>query len=73
MKKAKKRYGKDGRKCANVFVVSSVMYKDCTNTKSPDGKNTGREWCYIDPREGGSPNWQFCAAILDYDKYLYIY
>ena len=55
-----------------MFVVSGVMYKDCTSAGTPDGKNTQQEWCYIDPKEGGTPNWAYCAPILDYDKYILI-
>jgi len=45
-----------------------VIHKDCTSGKSPDSKNTKQEWCYIDPREGGTPNWGYCVAVLDFDK-----
>ncbi len=48
------------------------MYKDCTTAGTPDGKNTQQEWCYIDPKEGGTPNWAYCAPILDYDKYIHL-
>jgi len=36
--------------------------------RSPDGKDTQQEWCYVDSSEGGNPNWGFCEATLDYDK-----
>ena len=35
---------------------------------SPDNKNTGDEWCYVDANAGGSPNWGYCKPILDYDS-----
>jgi len=35
---------------------------------SPDNKNTGEEWCYVDANAGGNPNWGYCKPILDYDR-----
>lgn len=45
-----------------------MQYTDCTTAKSPDGKNTGKEWCYVDPKEGGSTKWAYCVPVLDFDK-----
>lgn len=43
------------------------MYTDCTTVGSPDGKNSKKEWCYVDAAAGGTPNWDYCAPVLDYD------
>ena len=43
------------------------MHYDCITLKAPDGKNTRKEWCYVDPNEGGVPNWDYCAPVLDFD------
>lgn len=64
----KRRITKDGRKCASQFVQNGKIYKDCATVVAPDGKNSKQEWCYVDPNEGGSPNWDYCAPILDYDS-----
>jgi hypothetical protein len=37
------------------------VYTDCTTVKSPDGKNLAKEWCYVNPSDGGTPNWDYCA------------
>jgi hypothetical protein len=29
------------------------VYYDCATGVSPDNKNTGEEWCYVDPNAGG--------------------
>ena len=63
----KKRMTKDGRSCASVFAFNGRVFNDCTNTMSPDNKNTGDEWCYVDANAGGNPNWGYCKPILDYD------
>ena len=57
----------DGRKCASKFIQSGKVYTDCTIVASPDGKNNKREWCYVDAIAGGTPNWDYCSPILDYD------
>jgi hypothetical protein len=64
------RKTKDGRKCADKFNADNdtVITNDCTSKSSPDGKDTGEEWCEVDPSEEGNPNWGFCEPILDYDK-----
>ena len=61
----------DGRDCASVFVQDGRTYTDCTISKSPDGRMTGREWCYADMTQkgsGGYPAWGYCVPILNYDK-----
>ncbi len=63
----KKRYTKDGRACATAFAFNGQVYHDCTDGSSPDNKNTGDEWCYVDANAGGSPNWGYCKPVLDYD------
>ena len=65
---AKRRYTKDGRICASAFVQDGKTYTDCTSSKSPDGRLSGKEWCYVDPNAGGAPNWGYCRPTLDYDK-----
>lgn len=65
---SRRRYTKDGRICASAFVQDGKTYTDCTNAKSPDGQLTSKEWCYVDPNAGGSPNWGYCRPVLDYDK-----
>jgi hypothetical protein len=64
----KRRVTEDGRKCASSFIVDGVMHKDCTRVHTPDGKNEEKEWCYVDPLEGGSPNWGLCIPNLDFDR-----
>ena len=51
----------DGRRCASKFQQEGKVFTDCTTVKSPDGKNLAKEWCYVNPSEGGSPNWDYCA------------
>ena len=57
----------DGRKCASKFQQNGKVYTDCTDIADPGGKNSKKEWCYVNPSEGGSPNWDYCAPLLDYD------
>ena len=64
----KKRFTKDGRACATAFAFDGKVFNDCTDTMSPDNKNTGEEWCYVDANAGGNPNWGYCKPILDYDR-----
>ena len=64
----KKRFTKDGRACAVAFAFNGWIYHDCAEGVSPDNKNTGEEWCYVDANAGGSPNWGYCKPILDYDS-----
>jgi len=56
--------------CAESFTAGGtlIIVDDCTTKPSPDGKSTEAEWCEVDPKEGGTPNWGFCEEILDYDK-----
>lgn len=68
---SKRRYTRDSRLCASAFVQEGKTFTDCTDTKNPDGKLDGKEWCYVDPNAGGSPNWGVCKPNLDYDKVLY--
>lgn len=63
----KKRFTKDGRACASSFAFNGQVFHDCTDGSSPDNKNSGEEWCYVDANAGGSPNWGYCKPILDYD------
>jgi len=44
------------------------IFDTCADSKSPDGRMTGREWCIKDPSEGGQSNWGFCTPVLEYDK-----
>jgi hypothetical protein len=68
VKRPSRRWTKDGRLCAAAFVQDGKTFTDCTTTKSPDGKLSGKEWCYADPNAGGNPNWAYCKPILDYDR-----
>jgi hypothetical protein len=67
LKTPKRRTTQDGRKCSSKFQQEGKVYTDCITLKSPDGKNGRKEWCYTDPNEGGSTNWDYCAPSLDYD------
>ena len=64
----KKRYTKDGRKCALAFKQDGVTYTDCTSAKTPDGQIPKEEWCYIDNPEKGTKTWEYCIPVMDWDK-----
>jgi hypothetical protein len=64
----KKRYTEDGRLCSNAFAQEGQTFFDCTSTRSPDGQNKHKEWCYVDASEKGSKPWDYCKPIMDYDK-----
>lgn len=67
---SQRRKLQDGRDCAQAFVQEGVTYTDCTSTKSPDGRMTGQEWCYVDSAQekGDFPSWGYCVPLLNYDK-----
>ena len=67
LKNGKRRSTMDGRKCSMKFMQAGKVYTDCATVADPGGKNAKKEWCYVDASEGGTPNWDYCAPILDYD------
>ena len=58
----------DGRLCAAAFVQDRVAYTGCTGAANPEGAS-GRDWCYVESQvlSVGSPAWNFCAPVMDYD------
>ncbi len=66
--RSKRRYTEDGRLCASAFAQDGQTFFDCTSTKSPDGQNKNREWCYVDASQKGDKPWSYCNPIMDYDK-----
>ena len=64
----RKRYTKDGRKCAENFVQDGKVYGDCTTSKSPDGQIKNEEWCYVEAPEKGAKQWDYCKPVMDWDK-----
>lgn len=48
--KNKRRIIDDGRICKEIFkdLSNQDVVNTCTNAKSPDGRMTGKEWCYKD-------------------------
>jgi hypothetical protein len=64
----KKRYTEDGRLCASAFAQDGQTFFDCTATRSPDGQNKNKEWCYVDASAKGDKPWDYCKPIMDYDK-----
>ncbi|MCQ2818886.1 MAG: PA14 domain-containing protein [archaeon] len=62
-----KRYTEDGQVCARTFVQNGVVFDDCTTIKSPDGKDTKKEWCYLANPKKGAPNWAYCKENLNYN------
>ncbi len=67
LRSTKRRVTMDGRKCAPKFMQAGKVYTDCCTVAAPDGKNSKKEWCYVDAAAGGTPNWDYCAPELDYD------
>jgi len=49
-------------------MSKKIINNNCVTTKAPNGKVDGKEWCKVDPKEGGSPDWGYCTELLDYDK-----
>ncbi len=66
--RSKKRYTLEQKPCSSAFKQDGEYYFDCTNVKAPDGAQTNREWCYIESPEVGGKTWDYCTAIMDYDK-----
>jgi hypothetical protein len=66
--RSKKRYTEDGRPCASAFAQDGQTFFDCTSTRSPDGQNKNKEWCYVDASAKGDKPWDYCKPIMDYDK-----
>ncbi len=64
----KKRYTEDGRLCSSAFAQDGQTFFDCTATRSPDGQNKNKEWCYVDASAKGDKPWDYCKPIMDYDK-----
>lgn len=64
----KRRYTDDGRTCATGFVQNKQTYTDCTTTKTPDGEDSNKEWCYVNAKEKGSKSWDFCKPNMNYDS-----
>ena len=64
----RKRYTKDGRKCAENFVQDGKVYGDCTTSESPDGQIKNEEWCYVEAPEKGAKQWDYCKPVMDWDK-----
>lgn len=50
------------------MAAGKVIYLDCSNEATPDGKNTGDEWCEVDPTEKSPVKWDYCTANMDMNK-----
>jgi len=67
---SKRRRIEDGRLCGEKFLDlgNKEIIDTCADGKSPDGRMTGREWCFKADGEPGQSKWGFCSAALEYDK-----
>lgn len=62
------RYTEDGEECSKIFIQDGKTYYDCTDTKSPDGQDLKKDWCYLESPKLGKKNWGYCKEILDWNK-----
>ena len=58
----------DGRLCSKQFAQDGRTYFDCTKSRTPDGEQTTREWCYVDSSYTSGKKWDYCTPIMDYDR-----
>lgn len=60
----------DDRVCKDKFFYDEdeePIINDCSMAQSPDGNDSGEEWCEVEEGQEGT-FWGFCADSADYNK-----